>query len=226
MFRVLSVASSCPQPRDHTLQPEPHALSSLYSEDKSLWTQSPTKKAPDLNSTVSILRHFWIEKLVFYPTPLVLRAHTKNFIPNWDLVFHQSPALYRVWVQYVILVTCWALHTRSQCSVTLWLGIVYENHEIASYRSLIDFRDPYSSPLTVVPSNTRPVIQKNPPTAASCIRHHLNINKYISVTHISGVLQRESELWCSHCRKHWCANHPSLPRPSQLNAEVHFALSK
>lgn len=58
----------------------------LYSEDNTVWTQSPTESAIDLNRTISIFHFFWHEKLLFYP--LVLWFHSQNFIPIETLCFN------------------------------------------------------------------------------------------------------------------------------------------
>lgn len=52
-------------PRTHTVQPEPHIHPLLYSKDNTLWTQSPTNRALDLNCTISIFHFFCPGKKYF-----------------------------------------------------------------------------------------------------------------------------------------------------------------
>lgn len=49
-------------PWTHSLQTELHIHPFWYSKDNTLWTQSLTKKAFDLNCTISIFHFFWHEK--------------------------------------------------------------------------------------------------------------------------------------------------------------------
>lgn len=65
----MSLSSRCcfslpSTPWTHSLQPEAHIHPLWYSEDSTLWTQSPTKRAPDLNCTISIFHFFCHEKLL------------------------------------------------------------------------------------------------------------------------------------------------------------------
>lgn len=64
----------------------------LYSKDNTLWIESRSPRALDMNCTVSIFSLFFF---FFLPCKTTLRLHTfglwfqsRNFIPNWDLLLH------------------------------------------------------------------------------------------------------------------------------------------
>lgn len=92
-------------PWTHSLQPEPRIHPPLYSEDNALWTQSPTKRALDLNRTMVIFHFLRHEKLLFFRyrtfgSVVPLKKKRKFHRGGWELVFHpcQSPVLIHLWI--------------------------------------------------------------------------------------------------------------------------------
>lgn len=156
MLWALAVASPCPQPHEHTLC-NLNLIFSLFGiprttlfghnllpRDLLIWTVLYRSF-----TSFGMKNYFSIPHLRFGGT-----IHRIPF-PIETLFFTLSGSCVNSSVSLIgdfchLLSFSQVSQKLSQCSVTLRLWIVYGNHEIASYGSLIDFYDPFWRALTIV----------------------------------------------------------------------------